>query len=60
MLVLLSLITFVLVILTAYSKRIQNVIKRQLRVIDLVNKIPGPSLLEMFMELLKFKFDRER
>ncbi|VDM13696.1 unnamed protein product [Wuchereria bancrofti] len=58
--VLLLFLILILVLITKYAKQTKQKIQKKWRMIRLINKLPGPSLLEIFVELLRLKIDREQ
>lgn len=55
---LLLFVLFVLII--KYAKQVKQKIAEEWRFIKLINKLPGPSFLQMLAEVLQFRMDRER
>ncbi|VDO11566.1 unnamed protein product [Brugia timori] len=55
---LMLIITLILII--RYGSEIRQKIKEKWRFIRLVNQLPGPTLLEMLGEVLRFKMDSEQ
>lgn len=49
-----------LILITKYGREIRRKIAEKWRFIRLVNQLPGPTLLEMLGEVLRFKMDSKR
>ncbi|VDM14695.1 unnamed protein product [Wuchereria bancrofti] len=50
----------ILVLITKYAKQTKQKIQEKWRMIRLINKLPGPTLLEILVKLLRLKLDREQ
>lgn len=50
----------VLIIIIRYGRQIKQKVAEKWRFVRLINQLPGPTILEMLGEVLRFKMNSER